>query len=153
MERAEATSPGSVLDPFSATIRSPALFGAWFPELILNKRPGCGGGQGLECDFRGDSSSNGSERQARRPRVGEGAARQQGPRGRGKPKGGAEPRALNPEIPVMISQCCHRGRCFRHTVSCPPARVGNDLYLQGTGEAQVVRASGARGGTELRGDL
>lgn len=83
-ERAEATSPGSVLDLFSATIRSPALFGAWFPELILNKCLGCGGGQGLECDFRGDSSSTGSERQTSRPRVGEGCGQSAGAQGRGE---------------------------------------------------------------------
>lgn len=83
-ERAEATSPGSVLDLFSATIRSPALFGAWFPELILNKCPGCGGGQGLECDFRGDSSSTGSERQTSRPRMGEGCGQSAGAQGRGE---------------------------------------------------------------------
>lgn len=86
--------------------------------------------------------------------MGGGAASQQGPRGGEKPRGGAEPLALNLEISqVMTSQCCHRGRCFRHTVSCPPGWVGNDLYLQGTSEAQVVRTSGARGGTELWGDL
>ena len=94
-QRAEATSPGSVLDPFSATLGPAALFGPWFPEFILHKHPGRSGGQELGCDFRGNSSSDGPKRQTRRPRLGEGCGQPAGAQGRGELRGREKPLALN----------------------------------------------------------
>lgn len=62
--------------------------------------------------------------------MGEGRGRSAGAQGRGEAPGWSGALALNLEVPVLISHCCHRARCFRH-FSCPPGWVGSGLCLQG----------------------